>query len=208
MKFPKEIDNKLLPLKNINGYFFIGGQYLARYFSAENYKTDVDVFFTKQKDKNKAVNILKNDKSLRLLSDMNNHTKFLKNRQVYDLIYFDSCNSPEKFIKSSDYSIKSATLDSNGIFYYHEKYFDHLGAKQIHFFGDESFLLTLKEANIFTKIKIKSGRLKNLIKKEFTIDNMNLKLWLESMYYLLDRRKKQIKIEYPAFNILKKKIDV
>jgi hypothetical protein len=176
--------NKHLKIFNgLNVYFWIGGAAIYDFFSA-NKPNDIDVFFRSEKDLQKAINLLKR-KGFRILFKRNVGA-LLESRDgvKYDLL--NVCKSPEHLFNNfNDFTICCAAIDSNGIFWHHEEYFDHCDKKELHYIE-----------NRVNTDAVKQKRLKKFVSRGFTISSQNLIKWLEKLDYdkkTLKKRPQEIK---------------
>ena len=91
--------------------------------------------------------------------------KFRLDGKIYDLIH--AGRSPEETILKSDWSVCCAAIDKRGNFYYHEKFFDHIGTKKLHFIGNYSNSRQLS-------FKSKTKRLIKYVEKGYKIEKESL----------------------------------
>jgi len=126
---------------------------------------DIDFYFENEGALNKAIAVLKK-RGFRIVEDLDFGKKLVRKGTEYDLMYTQK--TPQECISNFDISVCCAAIDSNGIFYHHDKYFDHVGEKQLYYIGNSPNLNWLN----------KSLRLRKYLKKGFEINQKNLIFWL------------------------------
>jgi len=160
----EQIRKHLRIFKNMNSYYWIAGGSIMSFFLDES-PNDVDFFFKDEGDADKAIRILLK-KGFRVVERLDFGKKLSKDNIEYDILHTEK--TPEDCIMNFDISVCCAAIDSNGVFYYHEKYFEHVGEKRLEYLGNYPSFNWL----------CKSLRLKKYLKMGFEISRTNLISWL------------------------------
>ena len=131
---------------------------------------DIDVFFTTESDREKAVQSLLDKggnyfKKLRL----GDSVKF--NGIKYDLLLMGI--TPQETIDSFDYTVCSIAIDSLGVMYNHPMFFEHLSARKLVYTGQEKWFAGISgETNTLI---IRARRMARYLGKGFQIDDTNIR---------------------------------
>lgn len=160
-------------------YWIAGGAIMS--FLMDEKPTDIDFFFPDKEGLKKAYEILTSQGFI-VVENLPFGKKMSKGDLVYDILHTE--DNPRDCIASFDISVCCAAIDTNGIFYHHEKYFEHVGEKTLEYIGNSPNL------NWVTK----SVRLRKFLKKGFVMNNRNLIYWLnkqESDQKMVWKRKRQ-----------------
>ena len=107
------------------------------------------------------------------IDEFGNCLRVVHKRETYVLIF--AVKKPELTLALFDYTICCAALDKNKNFFYHEKFLEHIDNKELHFIGNKWYNAQLEK------------RLKRYINEGYSIDNKNLKNWINE---LVDTRQK------------------
>ena len=197
MKISKENLDKLgfSILYNFNNCWIAGGA-IANIFLDEKVN-DIDIFFPDEKSKNQGVK-----KMMKLGAEKINSyplgDKFKLNNKIYDIIH--AGRTPEETISNFDWTACCATIDKQGNFYCHEKFFEHIGAKELHFIGNHPSPHQLAFKN-------KTKRLLKYIEKGYKIGEEMLHFWLTKIISDQNKLKNKKKLKPVEINVLKFKID-
>ena len=158
-------------LSKFSSNCWIAGGAISDFFLGKDCKS-IDVFFPNTAEKKKAVEKL-NSLGAKMqgtpVDIIGGATTFQYKENIVNLIHLGA--TPEECISRFDYTVCCAAIDKKGNFYYHEKYFEHLGNKEIHYIGNHPNL----------NFKSKSKRLRRYLEKGFMIDEENLSYWLERL---------------------------
>ena len=163
----KNAEQQIKPYLNLfkgSGYYWIAGGSIMSFLMDEE-PNDIDFYFENEGALNKAIAVLKK-RGFRIVEDLDFGKKLVRKGTEYDLMYTQK--TPQECISNFDISVCCAAIDSNGIFYHHDKYFDHVGEKQLYYIGNSPNLNWLN----------KSLRLRKYLKKGFEINQKNLIFWL------------------------------
>jgi hypothetical protein len=129
---------------------------------------DVDVFFPTDKSRIKGKNKLLH-KGGKLIYEYPAGFNMKYRGKYYDLCYLAA--TPKETIELFDYTVCAIAVDKNKEFFYDKDYFEHLGNMELHYLG--------KHPNKFYTNKAK--RLLRYLGKGFTLDEKNLKKWLDML---------------------------
>jgi hypothetical protein len=160
-------------------YWIAGGSIMD--FLMDQEPNDIDFFFAEKNAVAKAADKLMKEGFI-LVENQTFGKKMKKGDLVYDLTHTEK--TPRECISSFDISVCCAAIDAKGTFYYHEKYFEHVGDKTLEYIGNSP---NLNWAS-------KSVRLRKFLKRGFEMNNRNLIYWLnkqESDQKMVWKRKRQ-----------------
>jgi hypothetical protein len=183
-------------LKEFDSNCWIAGGAISDFFLGKECK-NLDIFFPNAVEKKKAV-----EKLISLggkmregeSNTMGSPTVFEYEGNAINIIHLGT--TPEACITRFDYTVCCAAIDKKGNFYYHEKYFEHLGNKEIHYIGNHP--------NI--NFKNKSRRLQKYLNKGYLIRKKNLNLWLTKLIQDQNRARNKKSVIITEFKIIKQKL--
>jgi hypothetical protein len=181
-------------LRNFSYCWIAGGSITSALLDEEI--DDIDIFFPHEKARQEAIKKILCMGAKKVNDQLND--RFHLNGKIYDLIC--AGENPEETISNFDWTACCATLDAEGNFYCHEKFFDHMGTKQLHFMGNCSSAYQLAFKN-------KTKRLSKYLEKGYEIEPEMLKYWLSRIISDHNKVKNKRKLKITEINILKFKID-
>ena len=158
-------------LEELGTYCWIGGGCIRDYF-LKNDPKDIDIFFTSKEDVLQARDILCR-KGFHPIEHTPTHCTLQKDGITYDLCYGAAKNvtCAEEWIESVDFSICAAAIDNNLNLYYSDNFIDDVEGK----------ILRVVGSSPFCSPNSKCRRLKSFIDRGFTIDDNNLKAYLDTV---------------------------
>ena len=123
-------------LKEFGSNCWIAGGAISDFF-LDRVPKDIDIFFPNTVEKKKAIEklTLLGAKQQGTPSDtMGAPTTFKYKGDTINIIHLGV--TPQDCITRFDYTVCCAAIDRKGNFYHHEKYFEHLDSKKIHYLGN------------------------------------------------------------------------
>ena len=167
----KKLNKYFSLLNKFDSYCWIAGGFILDYFTCIEPR-EADIFFPSLKARDRALKRIKKMGGYQI-DEFGNCLRVVHKRETYDLIF--AGKKPELTLALFDYTICCAALDKNKNFFYHEKFLEHIDNKELHFIGNKWYNAQLEK------------RLKRYINEGYSIDNKNLKNWINE---LVDTRQK------------------
>lgn len=184
-------------LKEFGSNCWIAGGAISDFFLDRDCK-DIDIFFPNVIQKKKAIEKLDclGAKMQGASPDVAGAaTTFKYKGDTINIIHLGT--TPEECISRFDYTVCCAAIDRKGNFYYHEKYFEHLDSKEVHYLGNHP--------NI--NFKNKSRRLQKYLSKGYSINKENLIHWLTKLIQDQNRARNKKGVILTDFKIIKTKVN-
>lgn len=180
-------------LEKFNSRCWIAGGAITDYF-LDRSVDNIDIFFPNESARKGAINKLES-MGAKKLDSLPSEEKFKLKDKSYSLACIG--RTPEETISQFDYTVCCVAVDQSGNFYCHERYFDHLDCKKIHYLGNYPNM----------NFKNKSKRLRKYLEKGYSIDKEHLTYWLERLIKDQNRLRNKKSVSITEFKIIKTKIN-